>query len=825
MSVNLTINGQTFAYPETADTDWGSSATLWATAATNGMLQKAGGAFTLLADVNFGATFGLTSAYYKSRTADISTAGSLRLAQADSIGWRNQANSADLLLSVSTDALRFNGVALTLAGAIVNADISASAAIAYSKLALTGSIVNADISASAAIAYSKLALGTSIVNADISAGAAIAYSKLALGTSIVNADISASAAIAGSKIAPQFGNQIVSGDREYQFTEIATPGAPAANKVFLYPKADGNMYKMDDTGVEVQVGSGGSGTGTLNIVANPSATSGTTGFTAAASYTVTRNTTDSPLGTVVGTCFALSTTLATPESSTSGVYAASLANPTAIRNTKLQLSMYVTVPLSTLGVWRVSIYNSGGTRVALSTDSSSVTTLPSGFGGQFTASFDADSGATYTLAITQTTRSSANTLFATNISIGNGVLVQGSIVEPWETYTPTTQGFGTITSISVLRRRVGSSIEVQGQFTTGTVTADEARIGLPSGLTLTGTTGPSVIGKFDTSAVVSDNNHNVLSSSGLSHVTIARHNMQATATNMLLPAAGSAFTSSTSRVSFFFSAPIAEWAGGGTVNLGQNDIEYAFTTGTWDANSSATAYGPQGVQMTGALTDTRSKTVTWLSPRSVTDEISIELSRDGVSWTNSAALAPYSLNSTGSNALSGGIFLNASTTTTTDVSFCRYSAIANDDAPAFDWGTGFYWRVKKTKAGVAVGFGLAAAGNSGLINFYQTESGSLNNDFTGGTYITTRIGNVVTVTIKAGTHPSGAVITSTVGVPTWARPTVSDVRTVYTSMQGSFTGILEISTAGFITTRYYVSNGTTVNRTDIGYSAAISYTI
>ena len=44
---------------------------------------------------------------------------------------------------------------------IVNADVSASAAIAYSKLSLSGSIVNADISASAAIVDTKLAtIGT-----------------------------------------------------------------------------------------------------------------------------------------------------------------------------------------------------------------------------------------------------------------------------------------------------------------------------------------------------------------------------------------------------------------------------------------------------------------------------------------------------------------------------------------------------------------------------------------------------------------------------------------------------------------------------------------
>jgi len=40
---------------------------------------------------------------------------------------------------------------------IVNADVSASAAIAYSKLALTGSVVNADINASAGIVDTKLA--------------------------------------------------------------------------------------------------------------------------------------------------------------------------------------------------------------------------------------------------------------------------------------------------------------------------------------------------------------------------------------------------------------------------------------------------------------------------------------------------------------------------------------------------------------------------------------------------------------------------------------------------------------------------------------------
>ena len=74
----------------------------------------------------------------------------------------------------------------------------------------SSAIVNADVSASAAIDYSKLNLTGDIVNADINASAAIAYSKLNLTGSIVNADINASAAITGTKVTPSFGSQNVS---------------------------------------------------------------------------------------------------------------------------------------------------------------------------------------------------------------------------------------------------------------------------------------------------------------------------------------------------------------------------------------------------------------------------------------------------------------------------------------------------------------------------------------------------------------------------------------------------------------------------------------
>lgn len=57
----------------------------------------------------------------------------------------------------------------------------------------------------------------------------------------------------------------------------------------------------------------------------------------------------------------------------------------------------------------------------------------------------------------------------------NGVL---PIVTPWVTYTPTFTGFGTAASISMWSRRVGDTLEIRGNFTSGTPTTTEGRMSL-----------------------------------------------------------------------------------------------------------------------------------------------------------------------------------------------------------------------------------------------------------------------------------------------------------------------------------------------------------
>ena len=122
------------------------------------------------------------------------------------------ARTFQLTGDVEASGVTFDGtgnVSLTTVigtGAIVNADVNASAAIAATKIAGTavtqadtgtvtstmiadGTITNSDINASAAIAKTKLDLGGTITSADLVDG------------TIVNSDINASAAIALSKLA------------------------------------------------------------------------------------------------------------------------------------------------------------------------------------------------------------------------------------------------------------------------------------------------------------------------------------------------------------------------------------------------------------------------------------------------------------------------------------------------------------------------------------------------------------------------------------------------------------------------------------------------
>ena len=113
-------------------------------------------------------------------------------------------------------------------GNILNADINASAAIAYSKLNLAGLVTSADIT-NGTIVEADIAAGT-LTNTSVNATAAIAGSKLAAGT-VTGTQISTSAALAGS---PTTTTQAV----DTNTTAIATTGYVVAQAGAATPNTD-----------------------------------------------------------------------------------------------------------------------------------------------------------------------------------------------------------------------------------------------------------------------------------------------------------------------------------------------------------------------------------------------------------------------------------------------------------------------------------------------------------------------------------------------------------------------------------------------------------
>lgn len=90
----------------------------------------------------------------------------------------------------------------------------------------------------------------------------------------------------------------------------------------------------------------------------------------------------------------------------------------------------------------------------------------------------------------------------------------------WSSYTPTFTGFGTASAVQFLFRREGDSITVMGRFTTGTCTATEARVSLPTGITIAASlAAKNTAGDWDEDDGTAYMQHKVLATGGLSYIT------------------------------------------------------------------------------------------------------------------------------------------------------------------------------------------------------------------------------------------------------------------------------------------------------------------
>lgn len=147
MSTTVNVAGSSFSVPAEGDSNYGTelSNLIIQLSTSTKVLQNTSTSFPLgQGNLNFGTSFGLKAQYYLSQNANPSSTGVIRLGNNEGIGFRNQANSADLLLKVnSSNNLEFNSnTILDSTFSVVDANVSVSAAIALSKLAtLTASRV------------------------------------------------------------------------------------------------------------------------------------------------------------------------------------------------------------------------------------------------------------------------------------------------------------------------------------------------------------------------------------------------------------------------------------------------------------------------------------------------------------------------------------------------------------------------------------------------------------------------------------------------------------------------------------------------------------
>tara|TARA_R110002126_G_scaffold42101_2_gene122012 strand:- start:10959 stop:12599 length:1641 start_codon:yes stop_codon:yes gene_type:complete len=112
MAINVTFNGTAYSFPENREPKgWGASLSAFLVDVGGAALSKAGGTFTLTADIDFGATYGIKSAYYSSRNTSPAAAGQVRLGNTETLQWRDQADGADLPLTAdANDNLTYNAL-------------------------------------------------------------------------------------------------------------------------------------------------------------------------------------------------------------------------------------------------------------------------------------------------------------------------------------------------------------------------------------------------------------------------------------------------------------------------------------------------------------------------------------------------------------------------------------------------------------------------------------------------------------------------------------------------------------------------------------------
>lgn len=290
--------------------------------------------------------------------------------------------------------------------------------------------------------------------------------------------------------------------------QTTTPASPASGENKLYFKADGKLYTLDSAGNEALVGSGGGGVKNLitNGNADDSASSIFIPYADAAATRPVDGTGGSPTVTTSVTSTVpldgvKSYLLTKPASNVQGQgWAVPFTVDPAYRAKSLKISADFIVNSGTFVagsngasptdgdlIWTVyDVTNS----VIIEPSNIKMFSQSSTISDKFEATFQTSAtGASYRLiAHVASTSALAFELKVDNITVSPSNYVYGTPITDWVAYTPVYAGLGTVTTTKAFYRRVGQNIEVAIRASTGTHTAVEANISLPSGLSIDTTT-------------------------------------------------------------------------------------------------------------------------------------------------------------------------------------------------------------------------------------------------------------------------------------------------------------------------------------------------
>lgn len=505
-------------------------------------------------------------------------------------------------------------------------------------------------------------------------------------------------------------------DDEFTVKQQTSPGTPSATYNKLYFKSDDKLYSKNSSGVEQEIGSGGgSGTGEINYVTNPDAEVNTSDWTTFNS-TFTRTTTS---GEILrgDASFKVSTLSSNPIA----YVETDLVIPEADENKLLKVSFdfkYISDDVSDVDV---VIVNPSST--AIMTEA-----LPVAGQGLVEHTFASAEAGTYKLRFFTT--STTASFVIDNVIVGPGRTVSGAVVgqttEEASSWTGASSNptKGTTAEDLLKWHRVGEYMEIQldyRQTAGGSAGSGRYYLTVPDGLSIdtsaygdgTSFTNYARVGEFSTQSSTDGANNGIVAIDTATRFVFYTHSGTALANSTY-----DFFTESDGRFTCKIRVKIAEWAGSGTLNIGQNDVEYYATDGTWDANDSSTVRGVQGASIPGALTAVRVKTITLASPYQETDRLTLEVYGDG-RW------APVSQNTEtddyhkqNATTYGAGISVNGSFgDTSVAVLFAQYSRSSGSifGGAGDAWGTqATRWRLVRHKSGQAVGFGLATEDAPGL---------------------------------------------------------------------------------------------------------------